>query len=109
MGIFVTPALLMYFFGTAIELPFLNMVLKLCNKVLVPVAVGQVLRATSAKQFFVNNKKAFKSLQEVSEHVNKCSYQNYEGFCIFILQIFHIAGFMNCTVYLDWISVECVL
>ena len=66
MGIFVTPALLMYFFGTAIELPFLNMVLKLCNKVLVPVAIGQVLRATSAKQFFVDNKKAFKSLQEVS-------------------------------------------
>jgi len=64
MGIFVTPALLMYFFGTAIELPFLNMVLKLCNKVLVPVAVGQVLRATPAKHFFVNNKKAFKSLQE---------------------------------------------
>ena len=37
MGIFITPALLMYFFGTAIELPFLNMVLKLCNKVLLPV------------------------------------------------------------------------
>ena len=29
-------------------------------------AVGQVLRATPAKQFFINNKKAFKSLQEVS-------------------------------------------
>lgn len=64
MGIFVTPALLMYFFGTAIELPFLNMVLKLCNKVLVPVAFGQVVRATPAKGFFVKNKKAFKSLQE---------------------------------------------
>jgi len=37
MGIFATPALLMYFFGTAIELPFLSMVFKLCNKVLVPV------------------------------------------------------------------------
>ncbi len=37
LGIFVTPALLMYFFGTMIELPFLKMVLKLCNKVLFPV------------------------------------------------------------------------
>jgi len=64
MGIFATPALLMYFFGASIELPFLNMVLKLCNKVLLPVAVGQALRATPAKQFFVKNKKAFKSLQE---------------------------------------------
>lgn len=64
MGIFATPALLMYFFGTAIELPFLNMVLKLCNKVLLPVAVGQVLRATPAKKVFIENKKTFKSLQE---------------------------------------------
>lgn len=30
------------------------------------IAVGQVLRATPAKQFFVKNKKTFKSLQEVS-------------------------------------------
>lgn len=67
LGIFVTPALLMYFFGTAIELPFLQMVLKLVNKVLVPVAVGQVLRATQAKDFFVSHKKTFKSLQEVSD------------------------------------------
>mmetsp|Transcript_12954 Transcript_12954/g.15821 ORF Transcript_12954/g.15821 Transcript_12954/m.15821 type:complete len:433 (-) Transcript_12954:1020-2318(-) len=65
LGIFVTPALLMYFFGTMIELPFLQMVMKLCNKVLVPVAVGQVLRATPAKDFFVNHKKGFKSLQEM--------------------------------------------
>lgn len=36
-GIFATPALLMHFFGTMIELPFLQMVLKLCNKVLIPV------------------------------------------------------------------------
>jgi sodium/bile acid cotransporter 7 len=65
LGIFVTPALLMYFFGTAIELPFLQMVLKLINKVLVPVAVGQLLRAsTQAKDFFVSHKKTFKSLQE---------------------------------------------
>ncbi len=37
LGIFATPALLMYFFGTMIELPFLDMVWKLCNKVLFPV------------------------------------------------------------------------
>ena len=37
LGIFATPALLMYFFGTMIELPFLSMVWKLCNKVLFPV------------------------------------------------------------------------
>ena len=36
-GIFATPALLMHFFGTMIELPFLKMVMKLCNKVLLPV------------------------------------------------------------------------
>jgi sodium/bile acid cotransporter 7 len=41
MGIFTTPLLLMYFFGTVIELPFLQMVMKLCNKVLLP--VGKVL------------------------------------------------------------------
>lgn len=64
MGIFLTPALLMHFFGTQIELPFLNMVLKLSNKVLLPVAVGQVLRATPVKEFYLKNKKAFKSVQE---------------------------------------------
>jgi sodium/bile acid cotransporter 7 len=37
MGIFMTPALLMYFFGASIELPFLSLVLKLCNKVILPV------------------------------------------------------------------------
>lgn len=36
-GIFVTPALLLRFFGKAIELPFLELVAKLCNKVLLPV------------------------------------------------------------------------
>lgn len=37
LGIFATPALLMHFFGTMIDLPFLQMVWKLCNKVLFPV------------------------------------------------------------------------
>jgi sodium/bile acid cotransporter 7 len=38
-GIFVTPALLFQFFGTQIRLPFLQMVLKLCKKVLLPVGM----------------------------------------------------------------------
>ena len=42
LGIFATPALLMHFFGTMIELPFLDMVLKLCNKVLLPVGTCDV-------------------------------------------------------------------
>jgi hypothetical protein len=36
-GIFVTPALLFRFFGAQIQLPFLQMVTKLCNMVLLPV------------------------------------------------------------------------
>ena len=36
-GIFITPALLLRFFGTDIKLPFVAMVLKLCKKVLLPV------------------------------------------------------------------------
>ena len=67
MGIFATPALLMLFFGRIIELPFLQMIGKLCNKVLVPVAFGQMLRATPAKEFYTKRKKMFKSLQEVSK------------------------------------------
>jgi len=65
MGIFATPALLLKFFGTGIELPFGDMVVKLCNKVLLPVFIGQVLRATPAKQFYNNNSKKMKRLQEM--------------------------------------------
>ena len=36
-GIFVTPALLLHFFGANIKLPFVGMVIKLCKKVLLPV------------------------------------------------------------------------
>jgi sodium/bile acid cotransporter 7 len=36
-GIFLTPALLLRFFGTEVQLPFLAMVWKLCNMVLLPV------------------------------------------------------------------------
>ncbi|KAL9179666.1 hypothetical protein ACHAXT_008956 [Thalassiosira profunda] len=64
-GIFVTPALLLRFFGKGIELPFFELVSKLCNKVLLPVAVGQALRATPVKDFYAKRTKFFKRLQEV--------------------------------------------
>ncbi|KAL3929897.1 MAG: hypothetical protein SGBAC_012003, partial [Bacillariaceae sp.] len=64
-GILVTPALLLHFFGTSIQLPFLQMVRKLCQKVLLPVIVGQALRATKAKEIYEKNSKAFKRLQEI--------------------------------------------
>jgi len=64
MGIFATPALLVHFFGSTIQLPFVKIVLKLCNKVLVPVAIGQLLRSAGAKGFYMKNKKKFKIMQE---------------------------------------------
>ncbi|KAK1735467.1 bile acid:sodium symporter family protein [Skeletonema marinoi] len=64
-GIFLTPALLLRFFGTTIELPFFELVSKLCNKVLLPVAVGQALRATPVKEFYTKHSSFFKRLQEV--------------------------------------------
>lgn len=39
-GIFLTPALLLRFFGTEVSLPFFAMVWKLCNKVLLPVGTS---------------------------------------------------------------------
>jgi sodium/bile acid cotransporter 7 len=64
-GIFFTPALLFRFFGANIHLPFLEMLIKLCNKVLVPVAIGQALRATPVKSFYGKHSKRFKRLQEL--------------------------------------------
>jgi len=58
-GIFLTPALLLRFLGTSIDLPFVQMIVKLCNKVLVPVAIGQGLRATPMKEVYSNNSKKF--------------------------------------------------
>lgn len=63
-GIFITPALLFRFFGAQIQLPFLDMVAKLCSKVLLPVAIGQVLRGTKVKDMYQANAKRCKSLQE---------------------------------------------
>lgn len=65
-GVFVTPALLFRFFGTSIQLPFVDMVMKLSNKVLLPVGVGQALRATPMKEVYKAHSKKFKRLQEVN-------------------------------------------
>lgn len=64
-GILVTPLLLLHFFGATIQLPFATMVWKLCQKVLVPVAVGQMLRRTTVKDVYQQHSKVFKRLQEV--------------------------------------------
>eukprot|EP00934_Nitzschia_sp_Nitz4_P006986 Nitzschia sp. Nitz4//scaffold21_size171442//3970//5507//NITZ4_002137-RA/size171442-augustus-gene-0.197-mRNA-1//-1//CDS//3329542339//6976//frame0 len=65
VGIFLTPAWLLRFFGTEIRLPFVQMIIKLCRKVLLPVAVGQLLRLTKVKGLYTSNAKFFKRLQEV--------------------------------------------
>lgn len=91
LGIFATPALALHFFGSYIQLPFVEMVFKLYNKVLLPVGksglfelclkgssyigalaafvvevIGQGLRRTKIKDIYDSNSKAFKRLQEVS-------------------------------------------
>jgi hypothetical protein len=81
-GIFLTPALLFRFFGESIHLPFGFMCAKLCQMVLLPVGVGQVLRATPLLSFYNSHTKKFKRLQEVSTQNEKmllrtltyCSY-----------------------------------
>ena len=65
LGIFATPALLFRFFGAQIELPFVEMLLKLCQKILLPVAVGQALRLTTMKAFYQRHSKKFKRSQEL--------------------------------------------
>jgi sodium/bile acid cotransporter 7 len=65
LGILISPALLFYFFGTEIQLPFLPMVLKLCKQVLVPVGIGQALRMTKAKDIYNNHADKFKRIQEI--------------------------------------------
>lgn len=70
-GIFLTPALLFRFFGRSIHLPFGFMCAKLCKMVLVPVGVGQVLRATPLLSFYNSHTKTFKRLQEVSPQNEK--------------------------------------
>eukprot|EP00540_Astrosyne_radiata_P013890 CAMPEP_0116846872 /NCGR_PEP_ID=MMETSP0418-20121206/14105_1 /TAXON_ID=1158023 /ORGANISM="Astrosyne radiata, Strain 13vi08-1A" /LENGTH=380 /DNA_ID=CAMNT_0004478225 /DNA_START=140 /DNA_END=1281 /DNA_ORIENTATION=- len=84
-GVFLTPALLLRFFGANIRLPFGAMIRKLCNMVLVPVGMlrwpiverndislslvqkglGNSLRRTEAKHVYEKKKKLFKRAQEL--------------------------------------------
>mmetsp|Transcript_6819 Transcript_6819/g.13622 ORF Transcript_6819/g.13622 Transcript_6819/m.13622 type:complete len:336 (-) Transcript_6819:587-1594(-) len=89
-GIFITPALLLQFFGKSIELPFVQLVSKLCNKVLLPVAIGQTLRATPIKDFYTNNSKFFKRLQEVIQ---------FDIFCT--SYFFRLTVFSDCNIVLS--------
>ena len=97
-GIFITPALLLQFFGKSIELPFLDLVKKLCSKVLLPVAVGQALRATPFKDFYSKQTAFFKRFQEVGTfddaHVNT-----------FLRVILHT--WLNATGRSAWNCLEC--
>ena len=57
--------MLLKFFGASIQLPFGEMVLKLCQKVLLPVTIGQLLRTSDrAKSIHKSHSKKFKRLQE---------------------------------------------
>jgi solute carrier family 10 (sodium/bile acid cotransporter), member 7 len=64
-GIIFTPALLFRFFGASMRLPFMEMLLKLSNKVLLPVMIGQALRLTRIKKVYERHSKTCKRLQEV--------------------------------------------
>lgn len=65
-GIILTPLLLMHLFGAnSIPLPFGQMVWKLCQKVLLPVTVGQLLRRTPVQRFYERHSKTLKRAQEV--------------------------------------------
>lgn len=67
LGIVATPILLFRFFGSDISLPFYDMVMKLMNKVLLPVIIGQFLRAKipSIRSWYSRNEKLLKRSQEV--------------------------------------------
>lgn len=67
LGVFVTPALLLWFLGARIELPLLSMLGKLSTKVVLPVLVGQVLRlvAPRLRDACERHSKVLKRLQEV--------------------------------------------
>lgn len=66
-GIFLTPALLIRFLASdaMMDLPFWAMLRKLSNKVLVPVALGQMFRATPLKDMYNKHITFWKRSQEV--------------------------------------------
>ena len=43
LGVFVTPALLLLYLGQSSDIDFGQVVLKLCYRVLIPIAFGQIL------------------------------------------------------------------
>ena len=67
LGIVVTPMLLFRFFGSDLSLPLYDMVVKLMNKVLLPVMVGQFLRAKvpTVQPWYHRHEKLLKRSQEV--------------------------------------------
>lgn len=66
LGIAATPALLFRFFGSEIQVPLASMLVKLSKSVVLPVAIGQVMRRTKAKALYEKNSKVFKRMQEVT-------------------------------------------
>lgn len=65
LGVFLTPLLLSLALGTNVDLPLRSIIGKLAVKVLVPVAVGQALRATPLLDVQNNNKQLFKRASEI--------------------------------------------
>lgn len=67
LGIVLTPILLFRFFGSDITLPLYDMVMKLMNKVLLPVMMGQLLRARvpAIKNWYYRHEPFLKRSQEV--------------------------------------------
>jgi solute carrier family 10 (sodium/bile acid cotransporter), member 7 len=67
LGIVITPMLLFRFFGSDITLPFYTMVKKLMTKVLLPVVIGQLLRAKvpAIQSWYYRHEKLLKRSQEI--------------------------------------------
>jgi len=66
LGTVITPIWLFRLFGTSVSISLGDALLKLGMRVMLPVAIGQVLRASSARvrAFAANRKKLFKRFQE---------------------------------------------
>lgn len=66
LGVFVTPAWILALLGQTSSVNFLQVVLKLTYRVLIPIAFGQVLqfKVKPAKEFVKKYKKEFKKLQQ---------------------------------------------
>lgn len=65
LGIFATPALLMLTLKKEVALPFLAIVSKLAAKVVAPVLIGQLLRATPMRTVQARRKALFKRASEI--------------------------------------------